>query len=57
MYHCILCAFDVELDDTVVISASTRCICLRCYTRETGNLKLMTKALRRELVSTLSQVE
>lgn len=57
MFHCILCAFDVELDDTVVTSAGFRCICLRCYSRETGNLKLMTRGLRKELVSTLGQVE
>lgn len=57
MLRCILCAFDTELDDAVVISVNGRCICLRCFTRETNNEKPMGKGLRRELVSTLAAAE
>lgn len=57
MFRCILCAFDVELDDAVVIAHGGRCICIRCYARETGSEKLMTKNLRRELTATLATIE
>ncbi|MFN8559714.1 MAG: hypothetical protein U0531_21005 [Dehalococcoidia bacterium] len=57
MLRCILCAFETELDDAVVLSVSGRCICLRCFTRETNNQKLMTKELRREVVAALSRDE
>jgi hypothetical protein len=57
MFRCILCAFEVELDDAVVAAQGARCICLRCYTRETNNTKLMTKGLRRELTATLATIE
>ena len=29
MLHCILCAFDTEVDDAVVTGSNGRCICLR----------------------------
>ena len=57
MYHCILCAFDVELDDTVVTSGNGRCICLSCFNKETQSEKRMGKSLRTELVATLATLE
>jgi hypothetical protein len=57
MLRCILCAFDTEFDDAVVQSSNGRCICLRCYTRETRSQKPMTKQLRRDLVATLATIE
>ena len=57
MLRCILCAFDTEMDDAVVISTSGRCICLRCFSKETNTTKPMAKGLRRELVATLATIE
>jgi hypothetical protein len=57
MLRCILCAFETELDDAVVTSATGRCICLRCFTKEINDQKRMDKALRKELVATLSTIE
>lgn len=53
---CIICRFETELDDTV-IKTSTRCVCLRCYGRETGSQLSMPKALRREIIATLDTLE
>lgn len=57
MLRCILCGFDVELDDTVVVSASHRCICLLCFNTETNSHKRMGRTLQRELTATLSTIE
>ncbi len=45
---CIICHFETELDDSVVRGspASNRCICLRCYCRETETTMPMPKLLR-----------
>lgn len=56
MRTCIICRFETELDDQV-ITGQHACICLRCYDRETGNITLMPKALRREIVSALAETE
>lgn len=55
MYRCVICRFDVELDD-VVIRGDAGCICLRCYERETRSEKRMDKRLRRQLMQTLNEV-
>jgi hypothetical protein len=57
MFRCVVCGFDTEMDDTVMTSASGRCVCLRCYTRETSTQKRMTDTLRRELAATLAAAE
>ncbi len=57
MLRCILCAFDAEIDDAVVIGAGGRCICLRCFSKETNNEKRMDKHLRRDLIATLATIE
>lgn len=57
MLRCIICAFDAEIDDAVLISSTGRCICLRCFTRETNSQKHMGAQLRLELVATLATIE
>ena len=57
MLHCILCAFATELDDAVVARGDGRCICLRCFTRETDSHKRMDPELRRALRATLTGSE
>ncbi len=54
---CIICRFETELDDVAVMGGSAeRCVCLRCYGRETATARPMPKALRRELIATLAEV-
>jgi hypothetical protein len=53
MLRCILCAFETELDDAVVVSTSGRCICLRCFARATNTQKRMSTRLRREVAAAL----
>ncbi len=57
MMSCILCRFTTELDDVAVPGPGGRCICLRCYQRETESAITMPKDLRRELIATLAAVE
>ena len=57
MFHCTLCHFDALLDDVVVACGEGRCICLRCYARETDTTKPMPKPLRRELMVALAALE
>ena len=54
---CTLCHFAVPLDDVVVRHAAGRCVCLRCYGRETGSAKPMPKALRRDVIAALAALE
>jgi len=54
MLTCIICHFTTELDDAVVGSPSGRCICLRCFDRETGSARPLPRALARELGTLLS---
>ena len=56
MFRCILCAFGAELDDAVVTGTQGRCICLRCFLRETHTEKRMDKGLRRDLLQTLAAI-
>jgi hypothetical protein len=49
VFTCIICQFNVVLDDAVVSSRNGRCICLRCYLRETGADRPMAPALRKDL--------
>jgi hypothetical protein len=57
MYTCTICRFDCPLDDVAVPAHDSRCICLACYGRLTETAKLLSKALRRELIATLAQQE
>lgn len=56
-YECILCHFETELDDTISRTAGGRCVCVRCYGRETGSAKPMPKGLRRELSAALADAD
>lgn len=53
---CIICRFDTELDD-VVVRSGAQCVCLRCYYRETGDTRQMTKKLQREISAVLAGVQ
>ncbi len=46
MRTCIICRFEVPADDAVVPTGS-RCVCLACFSRETGTAKPLPKGLRR----------
>ncbi|MGI8551202.1 MAG: hypothetical protein ACR2PL_10535 [Dehalococcoidia bacterium] len=54
MFTCVICRFDVEMDDTIAPTASGRCVCVRCFARETETSRPMSKDLRRDLISTLA---
>lgn len=52
MVTCLVCGFATELDDAAVLLASrARCICLRCFNRETGAGRPVPEPLRREVAS------
>jgi hypothetical protein len=57
MTTCIICRFETEPDDMAVTHAGGRCICLRCFGRETGTARPMPRLLRRELSAVLSAIE
>jgi hypothetical protein len=57
MTTCIICRFTAELDDVVIAGAGGRCICLRCFARETDTTVAMPKTLRRELAAVLAALE
>jgi hypothetical protein len=57
MTTCMICRFDVPLDDAVFVTAGGRCVCLLCYGRETGSHLPLPKALRREVSGLLNAVQ
>ena len=57
MTTCLICRFETELDDVAVENINGYCICLHCYTRETDGDQSMPKALRRELIAALAELE
>jgi hypothetical protein len=56
MSTCVLCRFEVEADDVALGGPQGRCICLRCYLRESETEQPISKALRREVESCLSEI-
>lgn len=54
MFTCVICRFPVDLDDVALPGRNGRCICLRCYARETGTAHPMPKPLQREIITTLA---
>jgi recombinational DNA repair protein (RecF pathway) len=50
-----LCRFPTELDDVVVSTKGGRCVCLRCFTRETGTTRTMPAALRRAVTALVAE--
>ncbi len=57
MTTCIICRFETEFDDVVVSGGKDRCVCLRCYSRETDSSRRMSKSLQRAVMSALAEVE
>lgn len=55
MYTCVICQFEVELDDTIAPLPSGRCICLSCYARTTDTAVPMSKKLRSEVAAAAEQ--
>lgn len=53
MYQCVICRGEVEADDAELVNRELpgRCICLRCWTRETGTTRYLSRELCRELVA------
>jgi hypothetical protein len=56
MYRCVICHFEVPMDDTVISGRTGCCICLRCYIREAGVERPMTPGLRRDVSSALGAI-
>jgi len=51
-YRCILCKFEVSLDDAIApLIATGRCICLRCFSRETSTTHPMPDGLRKAVTA------
>ncbi len=57
MHICIICRFETEVDDIVTAGSNGRCICLRCFGRESGNLRPMPRTLRHDITATLTQIK
>lgn len=49
MFRCVICRFEVELDDAVAVTRRGACICIRCFARETNTEHPMAQALWREI--------
>jgi hypothetical protein len=56
MTTCTICRFATELDDVAVATPGGG-VCLRCFGRETGSARPMPKALRRQLIAALADLE
>lgn len=55
MRICLLCQFPFWPDDQVIAAANRRrCICIRCFARETGGERPMPVALRRMIDGALA---
>lgn len=54
MFRCVLCKFNVELDDAITTTRNGACICVRCFARATESEHRLPTALRRELEQTLA---
>jgi hypothetical protein len=57
MTACIICRFEIELDDVAVRgSHGRRAVCIRCFARETGSHRQMPKSLRRDIQAALAGI-
>lgn len=54
MFSCVCCHFETVLDDVSLVLGNRRCVCLRCYGRETDSARVMPKALREQLIALLA---
>jgi hypothetical protein len=57
LHVCVLCRFPAELDDAVVPTDTGRCICLRCFNRETETVRPMDRKLREAVIAVLVEAE
>jgi hypothetical protein len=57
MCMCVICRFQVELDDAVLPTSNGGCICVRCFARETETEVPLSKSLRKELMEVLAEAE
>jgi hypothetical protein len=57
LHVCVLCRFPAELDDAVVPTDNGRCICLRCFSRETETVRPMDRKLREAVIAVLVEAE
>ncbi len=55
MYECRICRWLYPLDDVMLMFGSIRCVCVRCYRRETVTDKPMPKHLQRELSQVIAE--
>jgi hypothetical protein len=50
MYRCLVCRWgEITLDDALAPTRRGTCICLRCYTRETGTYRRVDTAIVRAI--------
>jgi recombinational DNA repair protein (RecF pathway) len=49
MYRCIICGFQITLDDVQLMHNDGKAVCLRCYCRETNSTKEVSKTLQRDV--------
>ncbi len=54
MYRCLICHFNVELDDAIAATRRGTCICVRCFARETNSEQAVSPALRRDVEDALA---
>ena len=54
MNTCVICRFQVELDDAVTPTAGSYCVCLRCFARETDTVRAMPKDFPCEIMAVLT---
>jgi hypothetical protein len=57
MTSCTICRFETELDDIALTGGGDRCVCLRCFSRETGTARPMPRALRHALSAVVNGAE
>lgn len=57
MWTCRICHFATELDDVELAFVDGRCVCVRCFARETGSTLEMPKPLRHELDAALAEID
>ncbi len=55
MYQCVICKFEVQLDDAVAPTPGGHCVCVRCFARETESEHPMDKSLRQSILGVLSE--
>jgi hypothetical protein len=57
LHVCVICRFPAELDDAVVPTDGGRCICLRCFARETETARPMDCKLREAIIAVLAEAQ